>query len=53
LSLAVAIRVPDGENWMAASWPEWAGIIDVDALNQQIYEHKPLNYNSIVSISYN
>ena len=31
LSLAVAIRVPDGENWIAASCPEWAGIIEVDA----------------------
>ena len=31
LSLAVAIRVPEGENWIAASWPECAGIIDVDA----------------------
>ena len=31
LSLAVAIRVPEGENWIAASWPECAGIIEVDA----------------------
>ena len=31
LSLAVAILVPEGENWIAASWPECAGIIEVDA----------------------
>ena len=33
LSEAVAILLPDGENWMAASWPVWAGIIDVAAWN--------------------
>ena len=31
LSLAVAILVPEGENWIAASWPVWAGIIEVAA----------------------
>ena len=31
LSLAVAMRVPVGLNWMAASCPVWAGIMDIDA----------------------
>ena len=43
LSLAVAIRVPDGENWIAASCPEWAGIMEVEA-----YIHFRYNYDKLI-----